>query len=36
LREHEDEFNRETRVFVPDADYGKARDLFFSDAGGEI
>lgn len=36
LREHEDEFNRETRVFVPEADYAKARSLFFEDGGGEI
>ncbi len=36
LREYEDEFNRETRVFVPDGDYAKAKELFFEDSGGEI
>lgn len=36
LREHEDEFNRETRVLVPEADYERARRLFYEDDGKEI
>ena len=36
LREHEDEFNRETRVYVPEADYERARRLFYQDDGSEI
>lgn len=36
LREHEDEFNRETRVCVPEADYERARRLFYEDDGREF
>ena len=36
LREHEDEYNRETRVLVPEADYERARRLFYEDDGKEF
>ncbi len=36
LREFEDEFNRETRVLVDEADFGRAHQLFFQDDGGEL
>ena len=36
LREHEDEFSRETHVFVPQSDYERARILFYEDDGSEL
>ena len=36
LRDHEDEFSRETRVFVSKADHPRAHRLFYEDDGTEI
>ncbi|HAV64349.1 MAG TPA: hypothetical protein DCY13_18525 [Verrucomicrobiales bacterium] len=36
LRDHEDEFSRETVVCVPEADYERAWQLFYAEKGDEL